>query len=119
MHLAFIAELPHGAQRLVIPEAGAGLAVTSSDVTFQNGLSSGDLVQRKTSPYFDFGLHLFPDRIVSLLLQGSYVSLPYPDSVEIQVPAHPQSFDFPSSMWNISVKVQMKIGWPKLVMQPK
>ena len=74
---ALINELPHGRQRDVIPELGAGVALTDST------LSSGGMT-RTLRPYFSTALHVFADRRISFLLQGSYTALPFKESVEVQ-----------------------------------
>lgn len=115
--LGLVGELPHGHQRRVLPEAGAGLALTAAKISYTSAASSGDLARRIWSPYVQAGLRVFPDHIVSVLFQARYVPAPYPKSVDIPAPAHSQTFNFPSSQWSIGVTLQIKIG--RFVREPQ
>lgn len=115
--LGLVNELPHGNQRTAIPEMGAGVELTSAKISYTNNSSSGDLTQRTWSPYLETGVHLFPDRIVSVLFQARYVVAPYPKSVDIQTPPHSQTFNFPSSQWAIGATLQIKIG--RFIREPR
>jgi hypothetical protein len=115
--LGLVNELPHGKQRTAIPEVGAGFALTSSRISYRTASSAGESTENAWSPYLEGGLHIYPDRIFSYLLQARFVNTPYPKSVEIASPAHTQNFDFPSSQWSIGVMVQMKLG--RVVQEPK
>lgn len=112
-YVALLSELPHGAQRTAIPEIGAGVGLTSSKIDY---VSRGT-IKTIPGPYFSLGLHFFPDHIFSLLVQGNYWSSPYPQSDQTGSPAQTQSFDFPSSAWSLGLKMQIKFGTSKLILE--
>jgi hypothetical protein len=112
-------ELPHGREKICIPEIGTGLALTSAKISYANPDSVGQHTDRTVSPYFEGGLHFFPDRLVSLLLQTRYVAAPYRKTVDIAAPPHSQTFAFPSGQWSICAALQMKIGRRKIVLKPQ
>jgi tetratricopeptide (TPR) repeat protein len=138
-YLALIGELPHGRQRKVIPELGAGVALTSTEIKYTStqtgtftGFSfpypysvtyTGTATQQTLNPYLSAGLHLFPDQRVSFLVQANYIALPYSNSVNypaqnylnnFYTAPHTQTFSFPSSAWEISAKLQLKIGYSEI-----
>ena len=139
-HLALISELPHGHERWVIPEGGVGIALTSTRILVESTLA-GDVTspvslrtqaaRTSLNPYFSAGLHFFPDRVISIVFQGSYIACPNPDSVSIPAqgffsantgtiattPSRTQTFNFPSSFWDIELKLQFKFGQSKLVLE--
>ena len=142
-HFALIDELPHGSQSWVIPEVGAGFSIVSTDLKYASqivgtvpiapynfpdtSIPYKDVKTRSMSPYFCFGLHLFPEHFISLNLQGSYLSFNYPDSVQIPpttgylgtpFPGHTLPINAPSSAWLLEAKLQMKLAWPTLTHTP-
>jgi hypothetical protein len=112
---ALLGELPHGRQRLVIPEMGAGVAMTSAKIV-------GSTAEKYWGPYAQAGLHFFADHIISFLLQGAYTGTPYPESINIAAqgssPAHTTTFNFPSSNWSLAAKAQIKVGWFSRALKP-
>ncbi len=88
-----VAELPHGVQKTVIPEIGAGLA--TSDGT--------------SGPSVSAALHAFPAHILSVILQTTFESNPLGDSSQKS---------FPSSVWTAALKMQIAIGWAHTVRRP-
>ena len=109
--LALISELPHGHQRMVIPEVGAGFALTASKISYTNAAFSGDQSVQRWSPYLQAGLQLSADRNLSLLINAAYLPNPYRQSIDVPGPAASTSFGFPSSQWSLTAMLQMKIGY--------
>ncbi len=105
-----VGELPHGIQKNIVPEIGTGLSLTASKLRYTSAASVGDPTHRIASPYVEAGLHFFSDRAVSFLVQGRYLSTPFPKSVDIPAPPHSQHFGFPSSQWTVGATLQIKIG---------
>ena len=115
LSLGLVGELPHGRQRTVIPEVGAGFAVTATKISFANAAFSGDQSEKRWRPYLEAGLQLFPDRTLSLLINATYVQTPYPQSIDAQGIAGSQSFGFPSSQWVLGAMLQTKFGYYRSV----
>ncbi|MFA5975133.1 MAG: tetratricopeptide repeat protein [Elusimicrobiota bacterium] len=122
--LALMGELPHGKQRMLVPEIGGGVALTSSKIQYicvptGSTQASGEIIQKTWSPLFSAGLHLYPDRLVSVVLQSRYAANPYPQSVAIPELSRRAAFDFPSGLWTFTAQLQIKIGWSHVVLRPK
>lgn len=143
-YLALKDELPHGSQTWVIPEVGAGISFISTDIKYQSAVTgtsnipgqtypdaayySKDLQKQTVSPYFSLGMHFFPEHFLSLLIDGTYLPLSYPNSVQIPnltgfgagtpFPGHTLPIDAPSSAWSVSARLQMKLVWPTLTHTP-
>ncbi len=117
-HLALIAELPHEHHPGLVPEIGCGAAMTASHIEITN-FTQQELRQVVWSPYFAAGLHVFADRPLSLLLAATYTPNPFGQSIQINSPPHPQSFDFPNSLWTMAATLQLKIGWTEVVLRPQ
>jgi len=111
-----VTEIPHGIQRSAIPEIGAGIAMVSSKSEYTTTVidskagTSGEKTDSIVAPYLAFGVHLFPDHIVSLLLRATCIANPYRQDIEFQQPPHRESFDFPSELWGLGMQIQVKIG---------
>ncbi|HVO32832.1 MAG TPA: hypothetical protein VMU17_02885 [Elusimicrobiota bacterium] len=128
---ALVDELPHGNQSWVIPEIGVGASRTTTRMTYSvynsqvvfadYGYGEGDKVS--WNPYFQGGLHFFPDHFLSFMLEGSYIAFPYVSGVPLQSPGNGNPPDllnpgFPKYGWLLQAKLQMKLVWPTLVHTP-
>jgi hypothetical protein len=113
--LGLIGELPHGRQRAVIPEVGAGFALTATKISYTNAAFSGEQSAQRWSPYLETGLQLLSDRNPSLLINAAYLPTPYRQSIDAQGLVRSQSFDFASSQWVLTAMLQMKIGYHRSV----
>jgi hypothetical protein len=131
IYLALIDELPHGKQQWVIPEIGGGISFISVKTLITNfdhigNYDGEDSENSAVKPYFQAGLHFFPDHFFSLLLQGSYIALPKQNTFSMpadhlqipNMPVHENTFGFPSAIWSVSAKIQMKLVWPTPVHAP-
>lgn len=148
VYLALIDELPHGKQRVLIPEIGAGIGYTNTafewnydrfqpyqdpvfhQTAFADDSGHGSKAYSTWGPYLSAGLHVFADHFVSLLLNTSYMKLGGPTSysqpaktvidngVSVTIPAYNQPLGFPTHAWNIQARLVVKLAWPTLVHTP-
>ena len=109
--LGLVSQLPHGQQRTVIPEVGAGFILTASQISFANATSSGEQSDKQWSPYLETGAQLFSDRTVSLLMHVTYIPTPYTRSIDAGGMGGSHSFGFPTAQWALGAIVQTKVGY--------
>jgi hypothetical protein len=113
-----LVELPHGRQKTFIPEMGAGVSLVSSDIAYRSSTSGVQTTSASTSkttwgPYLKVGIHFLPEHTLSYVLDAGYTAVPYPQTVTFAAGPRAQSFNFPTSMWEVGAKLQVKIRWFK------
>ncbi len=125
VHLSLMTELPHGLERDLIPEIGAGLALTHSSIDWTR-VTTGPSPSRQTGsdssshwgPYFATGLQFYPDHILSAALEASYSNAAFSKSVQIPTAPGGHAFNFSNSFWNITAALRVRLGWYKKVVEP-
>jgi len=109
--LGLAGELPHGTQREIVPELGAGFELTSSKIQYTNAAFSGEQKESRWRPYIEAGMQLYPEKTLSLLIHARIVQTPYAQAIDAQGVAGSEPFHFPSSQWSLGAVLQMKIGY--------
>lgn len=109
-HAALIAAPRLGNRTDIVPEVGAGAALTSSEISYTSSGGTGDRFDFLWSPYLHAGLRFFADRKVSMLVNASYTIKAFDNQISIAAPPHSQTFDFPSGFWTLGCQLAYRFG---------